>query len=139
MRITRLTRRDLVATLLVAAAMSFYAITEVLDVPGFASVRARAVVVFLLGMFACGAGAAADAFTARGVVPPIISVLSVLGFGTLVVGVAAIAGAGSAFLTGLVGGIALLWFGATLRHLTSRPVEPSPPASSPEPRELVKL
>src|SRR5690348_3003493 len=120
MRVGRLTRRDAVASLLVAAAVTFYALTEAgVDVPGMNSMRMRATAVFVLGVFACGAGAASDAFTERGVVLPIISVLTVLGLGTLVVGVAAIITGGQELLAVLVGGVVLLWFGATLRHLTT--------------------
>lgn len=140
MRSTGLTRRDAFATVFVAAAMTLYALTEAgVGVPGMDSVRMRASAVFLLGAFAFGAGAAADAFTARGIVEPIVPVLSLLGFATLIVGVVAIAAGSAAFLDGLAGGIALLWLGATLRHMT-RPVVPNSPESlgSPAPRELVK-
>ena len=140
MRVTGLTRRDAVATCFVAAAMTLYALTETgVDVPGMSSVRMRASAVFLLGAFACGAGAAADAFTERGIVLPITSVLTVLGSGTLVVGLAAIITGGEEFLAGLAGGIALLWLGATLRHLTTPGAKASPTATPVESsRELVK-
>jgi hypothetical protein len=141
MRGAGLTRRDAVATLLVAAAVSFYALTEAgVDVAGLDSVRMRATAVFLLGVFACGAGSASDAFTERGVLRPIVSVLTVLGLGTLVVGLAAIITGGQELLAGLVGGIVLLWFGATLRHLATPRLVKAPPTSAPSeaPRELIK-
>lgn len=140
MRVRRLTRRDAVATFFVAAAVTLYALTEAgVDVPGVGGLRMRASAIFLLGIFACGAGSAADAFTERGVVRPIISVLTVLGLGTLVVGLAAIISGGTEFLAGLVGGIVLLWFGATLRHLTMPRVRARPTSAPIEaPRELVK-
>jgi len=140
MRGAGLTRRDAVASALVAAAVTFYALTQAgVDVAGLDSVRMRATAVFLLGAFACGAGSASDAFTERGVLLPIVSVLTVLGLGTLVVGLAAIITGGPEFLAGLVGGIVLLWFGATLRHLTTTRVK-APPTAAPfeAPRELIK-
>lgn len=139
MRIYRLTRKDAVATGLVAAAMALYALTETgVGVPGMDSARMRASAIFLLGVLACGAGAASDAFTERGVILPIILVLTVLGVATLVVGVVAIVSGSAVLVDALAGGIGLLWFGATLRHLTATPASRAPKAYDVEPRELVK-
>lgn len=129
--------RDALATLLVAGALTLYAVTEAgIDVAGLDTVRMRASAVFLLGALACGAGAAPNAFTERGVVLPVISVLSVIGAATLVVGLVAITAGSAAFLTALAAGIAVLWVLTTLRHLAT------PPSmriqSTLRPRELVK-
>lgn len=121
MRTNGLTRRDAAATVLVAVAVTIYGLDEAgIDLPGLSGVRTRASAVFLLGAVAFAIGGRTDAFTQRGVVLPIVSVLTVLGLATLVMGVAAIAGGGETFLTALVGCIALLWFGATARHMTTR-------------------
>lgn len=139
MRGSRLTKKDAAATALMAAAMALYALTESgVAVPGMDSARMRASAVFLLGVFAFGAGAASDAFTERGVILPIISVLTVLGLATLVVGIAAILSGSVLLLDALVGGIGLLWFGATLRHLTTPRAGHTTRKADVETRELVK-
>ena len=139
MRSSRLTKKDAVATGLVAAAMALYALTESgVGLPGMDSTRMRASAIFLLGALACGAGAASDAFTERGVTLPVVSALTVLGLATLVVGVVAMVGGSAVLLDALVGGIGLLWFGATLRHLTTPRASRMPKAYDVRPRELVK-
>jgi len=137
MRIRRLDVNDLVATLLVAGAATVYAAGQAgADMPGLGSVRARACVVFLFGMLACGAGARRDAFDGKAAARPAAAVLSTVGVLTLIVGLTAIVLGSTSYLTALMVGTTVLWAGATLRHLRTTPTLPAPAKT--EHRELVK-
>jgi peptidoglycan/LPS O-acetylase OafA/YrhL len=136
MRFHRLDVADLVASLLVAGAITVYAAGEAgTNLPGLGGVRARACAVFLLGALACGAGARRDAFAGEAAGGRLTAALSAVGVLTLVVGVTAIVLANSEYLTALMVGIGVLWMGATVRHLTSPRV--AVPVQV-KPRELVK-
>lgn len=136
MRIHRLDVTDLVASLLVAGAATVYAVGAAgADLGG---VRARASVVFLLGILACGVGARRDAFGDDGAKGGFIVVLTAVGVVTLVVGATAIILASTGYLAGLMSGIGALWLGATVRHLVMPSTSPTTSVLAGEQRELVK-
>lgn len=136
MRFHRLDVNDLVATLLVAAATTIYAAGAAgADLPGLGGVRARAVVVFVFGMLACGVGARRDAFADNAARGRLTAALFAVGALTLVVGVTAIVLGSADYLTALMVGIGLMWAGATVRHLVTAEPTVVPEVQH---RELVK-
>jgi hypothetical protein len=123
----RLTWRDGMATLFVAAAVVVFALWRSDTAMTEMSTRAMAVVVFALGWLACTSDAkrmasvytpgAADHLPMGYMVPA-----SLLGLVALVAGIWAIAAASETMLAVLVGAMVILWLMATVRHM----VEASP-------------
>jgi hypothetical protein len=133
MRSRRLKMTDLAATVLVGGATAIYiAGATGADIGG---TRARAGVVFMLGLLACVVGARPDATVATAPVSGQVAALRVVGASALVFGTVAVVFGSADFLTALIIAIDLLWVGTTLRHATVRP-----PSDLPEvrPRELAK-
>lgn len=129
MRTTRLTRKDLYATVALAAVVAGYAVhlagtgTWLLD-----SVRGTTGLVLVLGALGCGFGSAADVYLADRT--PAVQAYSLL---TGALGMVALGAAGyglvtasTAALTVLVGAIAALWLVSTARHALARPVLTGP-------------
>lgn len=130
----RLDVTDLVAGLLVAAAVTIYAAGVAgADLGG---ARARASAVFLFGALSCGVGARRDAFQGEGASSRAIAALNALGIVTLIVGITAIVLGSEGYLAALIVGIGALFLGATARHMLATPT-PTPSPTT-QPRELVK-
>src|SRR4051794_14989168 len=119
MRTNILSSRDVRATVLVAAAAAVFALVDG---------RAAAVVILALGIAACGAGSAADAFTQEGASRIYVAIASVIGVCTLAVGVIAVVTGGELSASLLMGGIGVLWLLASGRHALTPPEAPQPPA-----------
>jgi len=133
MRLRRLNVTDLVAGLLVAGATTIYAAGVAgADLGG---VRARACALFVLGAFACGVGGRPEAYQRPTEGGRFVAALSAVGVLTLIAGLVAILFGVEAWLTALMVGIAVLWIGATVRHLTTAE---APAVTTTRPRELVK-
>lgn len=132
----RLDVTDLVSGLLVAGAVTIYAAG--LAGAELGGTRARASAVFLLGALACSVGARRDAFQGDAASSRAIAALNAAGIVTLIVGITAIVLGSVGYLAALIGGICVLFVGATARHLLATPT-PTPIATpSAKPRELVK-
>jgi hypothetical protein len=118
MRSRRLRMTDLAASVFVGSATAIYiAGATGADIGG---PRARAGVVFMLGLLACVVGGRPDATVATAPVSGQVAALRVVGVSGLVFGLVAVAFGSADFLMALIIAIDLLWVGATLRHATTR-------------------
>lgn len=130
-------RRDALATFWVVVAVGFYVLTLTVAVPGFASPRAVAALLLVLGSFACGAGAREDAFTDHGVTTPTVAALRVAGVAVLVVGLTALVTGSAALVAVLAGGIAVMWLAATARHVVNAPAPTDAAETAPDERRVL--
>lgn len=133
----RLTRRDGLATLLVAAAVGLYALWAAGAAMAGVSARWMTVIAFALGMAACTAnrrelggvyGATPGAPRPRGLY---VALATALGVVMLVAGIVAFVVASETMLAALVAAMVALWLLATGRHaLTGRHLHvPARPAA----------
>lgn len=129
----RPTRRDLFATLLVAAIIGIYTV-YVRNTTGWvvSDTRATTGLVLVLGAAACALGQTDDLFPRnhRRATAPYVLWTSVLGITALSAAVVGTVSDSAAALTVLFGATVLLWASATLRHAYA--AEPADPAQRPE-------
>lgn len=111
----RLGLRDLRATLLAVAAATLLVLVRAgVDLPGMHHERLLAGSLFVLGMFACGAGTRPDAFA--GHATPFVLGLRLLGAAALVAGIVAVVLSVAVMTDTFVGVFVALWLGTTVRH-----------------------
>ena len=132
----RLDLHDLRAALLVASATTLFGLVRTgVDIPGMHHERLLAGSIFLLGMFACGAGVRQDAFSEPRVTSRFVALLLLLGATALGVGALAVILAMKTLTDVLVVLVLGLWVGATLRHALT-PVPPATSAAATRVKEL---
>ena len=120
-----LTWKDMLATVFVGAAVVLYLLSQGdATVAGLSGPRAPAVAILALGVGGCYSARSRmqDVYGAgdrQG--PPLlyVVVISVLGGVTLVAGIVALFGGGSAALATLTAGMVVLWALSTIRHARS--------------------
>jgi heme A synthase len=120
----------------VFVAIGFYAVTRSFSLPGFGSHRAVAVVVFVLGSLACGAGVDPKAVTRHGVTTPAVAALRAAGIVLLAIGIAAVVTGSAATLTAFVIGIGAIWLATVTRHVLSASGSIKEPEREPEPERV---
>ena len=129
----RFSKRDLIATGLVAAAVLVYALWAIGEtLPGLASTRASGIVILALG-FAASASAVVPTFDQllHGN-KAYLAVTSLMGVVAVVGGVAMLVAESETGLSLVMAAMVVLWLIATIHHLllaqTTAPLQPRPPA-----------
>ena len=122
---SRISVRDLTATVLVVVAAAVYALVEFgVDVPGLGSTRTVAAIIFGLGILACSVGADPESFYVGTADNWSKAAMTAGGAAALGLGIAAMVTASSEMVTALLTAIVVLWLATTARHAT--PAAPGP-------------
>jgi hypothetical protein len=132
----RLTWRDGLATMLVAAAALLFVLWETGAALAGTSTRAIGVMVFVLGFAACssdqeGMASVYGAAGQRRAPMGYVVVASLLGVAALLAGILTLVGGSEAMLVTLVGAMVALWVLATIWHATSGTLRRSGDAALP--------